>query len=91
MTTAQSQRILSNVDYDVVLVIKLTFTTLWANWVEDKLVIVFRSFSQKAGYDISCELSLLEKLCTDCQILLSGKNKKKTFQDVVLWKFYPEC
>ena len=27
----------------------------------------------------------------ECQILFSGENKKKIFQYVVCWKFYPEC
>ena len=30
-------------------------------------------FSQKTGFDISCKLS---PICMNCQILISGKNKK---------------
>ena len=34
----------------------------------------------------------LEAICMNCQILFSGKNKKKkVFQNAVCWKFYPEC
>ena len=44
----------------------LTFTTLWANSADDKLVICFL-FSENMKY----------------QILFSGKNKKKTFQNVI--------
>ena len=34
----------------------LTFTTLWANSADDKLIIFF-SFFQKIGFGISCKLS----------------------------------
>ena len=37
---------------------------------------------QKTGFDISCKLSPLETICMKCQILFSGKNKKKF---VVCW------
>ena len=36
--------------------------------------IYFSYFSQKKGFAISCKLSLLEMICTKCQILFSGKN-----------------
>ena len=46
-------------------------------------------FSQTTGFPISCKLS---SICMNCQIWFSKKNKKKNiFQNVVCWKFYPEC
>ena len=39
--------------------------------------IVFSYFSQKTGFDMSFKLSLLETICMKCQIMFSGKNKKK--------------
>ena len=33
-------------------------------------------FSQKMGFNISCNLSLVEIICMKCQILFSEKNKK---------------
>ena len=48
-------------------------------------------FSQKTGFDISCKLSPFESICTKCQELFSGKNKIFFFQNVVCWRFYPEC
>ena len=53
----------------------LTFATLLANSVDDKLVIFF-IFAQETGFDIACKLSPLEAICMKCQILFSGKNKK---------------
>ena len=37
-------------------------------------------FSQKKEFDISCKLSPLETICMRCQILFSGKNKKRYFK-----------
>ena len=54
---------------------RLTFTTLWANSADDKLVIFFL-FCQKTGFYISCKLSPMETICIKCLILFSGKNKK---------------
>ena len=69
-----------------------TFTTLWANSADDKLLIIFLFFQenirhfmqtvyiwyfpQKTGFDLSCKLSSLEKICMKSQVLFSGKNKK---------------
>ena len=49
----------------------INLTTLWANSVDDKLVMFFLFF-QKTGFDISCKLSPLETICMKCQILFSG-------------------
>ena len=57
-------------------VLELTFTTLLAISGDDKLVI-FSYFSQKTGFDISCESSPKETICMKCQNLFSGKKKKK--------------
>ena len=61
---------------------RLTFTTLWVNSADDKLVIFFLIFSQKKGFDISCKLSSVETICMKCQILFSGKIRK-IFQNAV--------
>ena len=50
----------------------LTFTGLWANAADDKLVIFFL-FSRKTGFDISCKLSPMETICLKCQIKFSGE------------------
>ena len=81
----------------------LTFTTLWPNSADDKLMIFFLFFFQKTGFDMSCKLSpmktgfdisyklsLLETICMKSLILFSGKNDK-VFQNVICWKVYPEC
>ena len=51
------------------------FTTLWANSAVE--INIFSYFSQKTGFNISCKLSSVETICMKCQILFSGKNKKK--------------
>ena len=38
--------------------------------------MIFFSFFQKTGFDISCQLSPKETFGMNCQILFSGKNKK---------------
>ena len=58
------------------------FTTVWANSVDDKLMIFFFMFFfffflKKTGFDIPCKLSPLETLCIKYQILFSRENKKK--------------
>ena len=52
----------------------LTFTTLWANSADDKLIL-FLIFSGNR-FDISCKLSAMETICMKGQSLFSGKNKK---------------
>ena len=49
----------------------------------------FFFFSQKTGFDISCKLSPIETICMKCQILFSGKNKKKYISICHLLKFLP--
>ena len=53
----------------------LTFTTIWANSADNKLVI-FSYFSQKTRSDISCKLSPLEIICMKCQNLFWRKLRK---------------
>ena len=50
-----------------------------ACWVKFSVDILkyFSFFPMITGFDISCKLSPLETICMKCQILLSGKNKKK--------------
>ena len=59
----------------IIMIIIITFTTLCAYSADDKLVIFFL-FSRKTGFDISCNLSPLEKICMKCQNLFSGKIRK---------------
>ena len=68
----------------------LTFTTLWANSADNKLMVFFFSyFSQTMGSEISCKLSPLKTIWIKMSNLFFGEKKKK-FQYVVYWKFYPE-
>ena len=53
----------------------LTFTTLWANSADNKLMIIFFIFSQKTGFEISCKLSPLETICMKFQIMFTNKNR----------------
>ena len=57
----------------------LSFTNLWANSADDKLMTFFSFFSQKIGFDISCKLS---PICMKCQILYSGKKIRKIFSSM---------
>ena len=43
----------------------------------------FSYFSQKTEFDMSCKLSPVETICMKCQILFSGKKKKKENQNVI--------
>ena len=54
-----------------------TFTTLWANSADDKLVIIFQKtyFSQKTESDISYKLFPVETICMECHILFFWKKK----------------
>ena len=47
----------------------LTFTMLWADSADDKLIIFFSYFSYELGSDTSCKLSPRETICMKCQIL----------------------
>ena len=53
----------------------LTFTTLWANAADNKLIIV-SLFSRKIGFDFSCKLSPKETICMKCQTHFLGKIRK---------------
>ena len=48
----------------------LTFTTLWADSADDKLM-TFSYFSQKTGFDIAYKLSPMETIYVKCQNLFS--------------------
>ena len=41
----------------------------------------------KTGFDRSYKLSSMETICMTCQILFSGKNKKKYFKMLLAEKF----
>ena len=66
----------------------ITFTFLWANSADSKLVM-FCKFSQKIAFYISCKWSPKETICMKCKMLFSGK--KRILQNIVCWKFYPSC
>ena len=36
----------------------------------------FSYFPQETDFDISCKLSPMETICTKCQIMFTGENKK---------------
>ena len=65
----------------------LTFTTLWANSADNKLMI-FSYFSQKTVFIISCKMSPMETTDMKCQNLFSGKNKETVLKSHLL-KFLP--
>ena len=46
---------------------------------------IFKYYSQETRFDISCKLSLIEIVCTKCQILLAWKTKKNIIKYIVLW------
>ena len=54
----------------------LTLSTLGKIFSRLLTEIFYLIFSQKTDFDISCKLSPIETICTKCQILFSGKNKK---------------
>ena len=59
----------------------LTFTTLWVNSADNKLMIFCFPPPPplpppRTGFDISCKLSPVETIYMKCQNLFSGKNKK---------------
>ena len=61
---------------------RLTFTALWANSADDKLMIFFLFFTIKQVLTFVCKLSPMETICMKCQTLFSGKIRK-IFQTVV--------
>ena len=52
----------------------VTFTALWANSADDKM-IHFLISSHRIGLNISCKLSPQEIICMKYQSLVSGKDK----------------
>ena len=54
----------------------LTLSTLGKIFSRRQTEIYF-ILSQKTGFDISCDVSLMEIICMKCQNLFSGKNKTK--------------
>ena len=61
---------------DIVLNGTLTFTTLWTNSADDKVMIFF--FFLRRKQDLTFHANCLQ-ICMKCQNLNSGKNKKKYF------------
>ena len=54
----------------------LTFTVLWINTADDKLMIILLFFPKQTGFDFSCKLFQMETICMKSQILFPGKTKK---------------
>ena len=51
----------------------LTFTTLWADSADDKLMLFFSNFHHKIGFDMLCKSSAKVTICMKCQTLLMEK------------------
>ena len=69
----------------------LTLTVQWTNSADNKQHLkIFSYFSNKIGSEPHANCPK-ETICMKCQILFSGKKKKKNISDVVDWNFYPAC
>ena len=62
--------------------------THWVKFSADILKYLF-IFSTKTGFDISCKWSPKETICMKCQILFSGKKKKKIY--IYIYQFVICC
>ena len=58
---------------------QFSFTVLWANSDDEKLMIFFSKFKFPEKRQL-CKLSSKELFCMKCQILISGENKKRYFR-----------
>ena len=58
----------------------LTFITHLANSADDKLVVFFLIFPRKQ--DLTFHANCLQWICMKCQILYTGKNKKKNITNL---------
>ena len=58
---------------------------LWVNFSADDILKCFSCFYQESDFDLSCKLAALKTICTNCQNLFSGKNKKQYHRCVVCW------
>ena len=67
----------------------LTFTALWANSADGKLMISFFIFPQKAGFNISSKLSPLETICMKCQNLFLVNKNNNNISTYLLLKNLP--
>ena len=78
---------------------RLTITTLWVDSADDKLMIFFLFFLENRIWHFMQIVSvenriwhfMQETICMKYQSLFSRKNKKKIFENVVCWNFYPAC
>ena len=57
----------------------LTFTTLWANSADDKLIISLFRQENRIWHSMQIVSNGMETICMKCQNLFSGKNKKTYF------------
>ena len=53
------------------------------------LVVKFSLYLNRRVFVMIC--TTMETICMKCQSRLSRKRIRKVFQNVVCWKFYPEC
>ena len=67
----------------------LSFTTIWTNST-DKLMAFFVFFPENRIWHFMQIVSIGDNL-HEMSKLFSRKNKKKIFQNVVYWNFYPDC
>ena len=68
----------------------LTFTPLWANSADDKLMILILFFSKNRIWHFMQTVSIGDSLHEMTKSVFWEKYKK-IFQYVECWKFYPEC
>ena len=69
---------------------KLTFTTLWAFSADDKMMLFFLFFPRKQDLTFHANCLRRRQFAWNVKSCFLGKIRK-IFQNVVCWKFYPEC
>ena len=68
----------------------ITFTTVWSNSANDKLVIFFYFFPRKQDSICKANCLLWRQFAWNIKSRFLGKIRK-IFKYVIYWKFYPEC
>ena len=73
------------VNFTFLLFVNSWMLVLWVKFSAGDILKYVSYSSQRTSFGISCNLSPLETVSMKCQILFSGKNKKKYNQCVVCW------
>ena len=68
----------------------LTFTTLWVNSADDKLIISLLFLSDNRFWHFT-QMSPMKTVCKKCQNLFPGKKNKNNILKYRLLNFYPQC